>query len=378
MVLRHMFAPGNFTNLNHKVRQMVHPSRRSFLAATAATVWAANSSVAGFRADDRIIVGQIGTRHAHASGKMDTVRRYPEIFNVVGVVEPDERRQDQIAASSSYKDLPLMTQQQLLNMPGLQLVLVETEIDRLLPTAELCINAGNHIHMDKPAGTSLLMFKKICAIANQQQLAIQMGYMFRSNAAFRFMQKAVRENWLGEVFSIHCEMSKKVGDIERRELARYPGGAMFELGCHLIDAVVGVLGKPSSVSAFNRKTRPDHDSLMDNCLAVLQYETAVATVKSAVCEVQGQQRRQFVICGTKGTISIQPLEPATLSLTLGQPAGGFRKGTQQVELKKTAGRYDGDLLHLARVIRKEEPLEYDTAHDIAVQETVLQASGING
>ena len=353
---------------------MVHPGRRSFLAATAATVWAANSSVAGLNVGERIKVGQIGTRHAHASGKMDTVRRYPDIFDVVGVVEPDEQQQVRVAASSSYKDLPLMTQQQLLNVPGLQLVLVETEIDRLLSTAELCINAGKHIHLDKPAGTSLSQFQRICTAADQQQLAIQMGYMFRSNSAFRFMQNAVREDWLGEVFSVQCEMSKKVGDADRRELARYSGGAMFELGCHLIDAVVGVLGKPSSVNAFNKNTRPEHDSLMDNCLAVLQYETATATVRSAVCEVQGHRRRQFVICGTNGTISIQPLEPAMLSLTLDQPAGGFMKGSQPVELKKTAGRYDGDLLHLARVIRREESHEYNTAHDIAVQETVLKAS----
>ena len=41
---------------------------------------------------------------------------------------------------------------------------------------------------------------------------------------------------------------------------------MFELGCHIIDAVVTVLGKPTKVTAFNRQTFPDQDSLLDNCL----------------------------------------------------------------------------------------------------------------
>lgn len=353
---------------------MKQPNRRSFLAAAAGTALMTHSSFAAMSGNNRIKVGQIGTRHAHAAGKMETVRKYSDVFDVVGVVEPDAAQRQKVATAAAYDGLKWMTQEQLLNVPGLQLVLVETDIDNLLVTAEACIAAGKHIHLDKPAGTSLPHFRRICEAADRQQLAIQMGYMFRGNAAFRFMLNAAKEGWLGDIFSVHCEMSKKVGDAERRLLAQYPGGAMFELGCHLIDSVVRLLGPPESVSAFNSNSRPEHDLLMDNCLAVLQYSRAVATVRSSVCEVQGQRRRQFVVCGTKGTIAIQPLEPASLQLTLEQATGGFVRGIQQVELPQSAGRYDGDLLHLAKVISKQEDREYGTAHDLQVQETLLLAS----
>ena len=265
---------------------MANLNRRSFMAA-AGTLCVAHPALAAFSGNRKIKVGQIGTRHGHAAGKMDTVRKYPEIFEVVGVVESDSTRRQQLASSSTYKDLPWMTEQQLLNVADLELVLVETEIDGLLPAARQCVMAGKHIHLDKPAGTSLPLFKEICAMADERQVAIQMGYMFRGNPAFRFLFKAVREGWLGDVFSVHCEMSKKVGAAERMELAKYPGGSMFELGCHLIDSVVSVLGKPNDVTVFLSNSRPDADFLMDNCLAVMQYNSAMATVKSAVCEVQG-------------------------------------------------------------------------------------------
>ena len=305
---------------------------------------------------------------------MATLRKFKDVFEVVGVVEPDADRRRQMAATSAYSGLRWMTADELLETPGLQAVTVETDIDALLPTAEQCLNAGKHIHLDKPAGTILKHFRQICDLADKQKLAVQMGYMFRSNAAFRFMFNAVRKGWLGDVFQVHCEMSKKIGDSSRKSLARYPGGSMFELGCHLIDAVVTILGKPDRVHAFNRNTRPDFDNLMDNCLAVFEYPRATATVRSSVTEVEGGRRRQFVTCGTKGTVVIRPLEPYHLTLTLESDVDGMKRGTHQIELPKSTGRYDGDLLHLAAVIRGEEQEEYSRAHDLAVQEAILLAS----
>jgi predicted dehydrogenase len=269
-----------------------------------------------------------------------------------------------------------MDQETLLAVPGLEAVAVETHIDQLLETAERCVDAGKHIHLDKPAGTSLKHFRQICKRADEQNLMIQMGYMFRSNAAFRFLFHAVRQGWLGDIFQVHCEMSKKVNDSARGRMARYRGGSMFELGCHLIDAVVTVLGTPSKVSAFNRNTQPELDNLMDTCLTVFEYPRATATIRSSLCEVSGWQRRQFVVCGTKGSIVIRPLEPYQLSLVLEDDAGDFKRGTHSIELPPATGRYDGDMQHLAAVIRGKEPAEYNTSHDLAVQEAVLRASNM--
>ncbi len=357
--------------------------RREFLTAAGSAAFASSlttrmlfdSHARAAETGAPIKVGQIGTKHAHASGKMATMRKFSELYEVVGVVEEDEKQRAALQDSPTYRGLKWMTETELLETPGLQAVAVETEVRDLVPTAARCVAAGLHIHLDKPAGESLPAFKKVLDEATRQKRVVQMGYMFRYNPAFQFLFKAVKDGWLGEIFEIHAVISKTVDSNSRRRLAEYEGGSMFELGCHVIDAVVAVLGKPDRVTPFNRRTRPD-DTLLDNTLAVFEYPKATATVRSALIEVDGGRRRQMVVCGDQGTIAIRPLEPPRLELTLDRPRGDFRKGTHEVELKPLGGRYDGDFLDLAKIIRGEKPSDYPPEHDLAVQEAVLLASGL--
>jgi hypothetical protein len=99
-------------------------------------------------------------------------------------------------------------------------------------------------------------------------------------------------------------------------------------------------------------------------------------VRSALAEVDGGSRRQFVVCGTKGTFDIHPLEAPAARLALDAPHGEYKRGYQDVKFPKTGGRYDGDFADLARVIRGEKALAFTPEHDLAVQETVLLASGL--
>ena len=86
--------------------------------------------------------------------------------------------------------------------------------------------------------------------------------------------------WLGRVFEVTSSMSKLVDDKRRPEFAEYAGGAMFELGCHLIDATMTILGPPRKITPFHRATRDD--GVLDNQLAVFEYPDAIATVRSSI------------------------------------------------------------------------------------------------
>ena len=347
--------------------------RRTFIKGSLATTAVAMTAQASTQAG-KIKVGQIGTTHAHASGQLKTCRDLSDLYDVVGVVEPDADRRRQLSQTALYRGLPWLTEEELLSTPGLQVVAVETEVRDLLPTAQRCVDAGKHIHLDKPAGESLQDLVQLHKTAREKDLKIQMGYMYRYNPAFRFLFEAVKQGWLGNVFEIDAVMSKTVNDSTRRELAEYPGGSMFELGCHIIDPLVHIMGPPQKVTAFNRATRDD--GLLDNTLAVFEYPKATATIRSALVEVQGNRRRQFIVCGDQGTIVIRPLEPPHLELTLAQPQGGFDKGHHTVELQPAKGRYHGAWEELGAAIqgKREFPFSYD--HDLAVQRSVLVASGL--
>ncbi len=359
-----------------------HP-RRDFLlqAATTVSTLAAATALKPHVAsasenERRVKVGLIGTSHPHAAGKIAALRQLAEDFEVMGVVEPDEARRAELQGNPAYAGLAWLTEEQLLQTRDLGVVAVETEVRDLLPTASRCIAAGKHIHLEKPGATSHSHFQQLLQDADERKLYVQLGYMLRHNPAIQFLLKVLGEGWLGQIFEIYATMSKTVGDDERRRLAEFAGGGMFELGCHLIDLMVAVLGKPEDVTVFTRRSRSPSDTLADNQLAVFQYPKCTAAIRIALMEVDGVNRRQFVVCGTEGTVDIRPLEPPQLQLALDRPRDRYRQGYQSVELPSMPGRYDDQLKALARVVRGEQPPLFSSSHDLIVHEALLQASGM--
>lgn len=321
----------------------------------------------------RIKIGQIGVGHAHAA-KFGEYRKSAD-YEVVGVVEPDPELRGRAQKQDPFRDITWMTQEQLLNVPGLQAVLVETRVHDLLNVAEQCIAAGKHIHLDKPAGESLSQFQRILDNAAKQQLLLQMGYMFRYNPAVVLLRDVLKKGWLGEPFEVHTVMSKVVPPADRRALAEYPGGIMFELGCHVIDLVVGILGRPTKVTSYAQHVGSSDDKLLDNMLATFEYPRAMATVKSSALEVNGFDRRHLVVCGSEGTFHIQPLDSPTARVAFSKSHDPYRAGYQELQFPKYT-RYVDDAADMARIIRGEKKSEFNYEHDLTVQTTLLQACGL--
>lgn len=348
-------------------------TRRHWIQTAAAGVVAA--PLAGW-ADTRrapIKVGQIGVGHAHAT-KL-SVYRASDDYEVVGIVEPDDQLWAQAQTQPAFAGLRRLQREDLLSEPGLQAVLVETRVRDLLANAKVCVDAGLHVHIDKPAGESLADLQAIFDAATRQQRLVQMGYMYRYNPGIVLLREFLKNGWLGELFELHTVMSKVVGPADRQALAEYPGGSMFELGCHIIDLVVAILGAPERVQAFPRHSASANDSLLDNMLAVFEYPKATATVRSSVVEIDGGARRHLTLCGTGGTFHLQPLDQPVAKITLAKPCGKYKAGVTEVSFPKYV-RYVEDARDMAQVIRGEKPSDYSPGHDLAVQRSVLQACGL--
>ncbi len=279
----------------------------------------------------RIKVGQIGTAHSHAT-KLEVFRRSPD-YEVAGIVEPNAALRERAAAKPAFQNVPWMTTDELLAQPGLQLVLVETGVPQLLDAAAACIAAGKHVHLDKPAGESFPQYQRLLAAAADRKLLVQMGYMFRYNPAVVLLKQFLRDGWLGDVFQIDALISSPQSPEYRKALAELPGGIIFELGCHLVDLVVAVLGKPDRVQPIARHSAASDDALLDNMMAVFEYPRALATLKSTALEVGGHGRRHFVVCGTSGTFQIQPFESPKVRFTLDRARGKYEKGTPRTHVR---------------------------------------------
>ncbi len=320
-----------------------------------------------------IKIGQIGVGHAHAT-KLAVYRSSPD-YEVVGVVEPDPNLRKRLQSQKAFQGVPVMTQEQLLNIDDLQVVLVETQVRNSLDVATQAVAAGKHVHLDKPAGESMNHYRRLLETARTKNLMVQMGYMYRYNPAVVLLRDFLERGWLGEPFEVHTVMSKVVPASNRKALAEYPGGIMFELGCHITDLVIGVLGKPKAVTPFAQHVSSTEDGLLDNMLAVLSYPGATASIKSSAMEVEGFARRHFVVCGTEGTFHIQPLDNPSARVALSKPRDEYQRGTFDVRFPRYQ-RYVGDAADMAMIIRDEKEDDFSYDHDLAVQDTLLKACGL--
>jgi predicted dehydrogenase len=322
----------------------------------------------------KVRVAVIGIKHSHAEGKLEALLDLQDDFELVGVVEPDLQLRNSLSSHSKYQNIPLLTETEILSSDDVDAVAIETAVRDLVPTAQRCIDASKHVHLEKPGGESREAFVRLFDDARERGRHIQMGYMLRYNPAFEFCFRAVREGWLGRVFEVTGSMSKLVDDRRRPEYAEYSGGAMFELGCHIIDAALTVLGPPTHVTPFKRATRSD--GVLDNQTAVFEYSDAIATIRSSIVEPHGGDRRHFEVSGENGTVSIRPLEPPIVQLALANAAGGFQPGPQTVKMPAEEGRYHKQLQEFAATIRGDKRPQWTSEHDLAVQLAVLQASGM--
>lgn len=315
----------------------------------------------------------LGTGHSHALGKLNVMRDFPE-WELVGVCEPDASWRAQRQQEESWQGLTWLDEAEVFDDPTIQMIAVESEVPQLLPLGEKAIAAGKHIHLDKPAGMDLPRWRALLDKAAQQDLIIQMGYMFRYNPGFNLVRQAVSEGWLGDVHYVRGGINSASDPATRERLSQYPGGIMLELGCHLLDMITLIMGRPEKVTSILREDGDFDVKMQDNTVAVMEYEKAVGVIESSLLEQGSKDRRHFAVCGSEGSIVLTPLEPPAGRLFLNEARGGYEAGWQEVPFENIP-RYERDLVELAACIRGEMEFPYSKEHDYITQETVLRACG---
>ena len=330
--------------------------------------------------EEKIKIAQIGVSHEHASAKMTTLLRMTDVFEVVGVVDDSATTAAKFASGQEVFDgLTRLSLEEALRYPGLQGVVVEVPNTDLVPTALRCLERGLPMHLDKPAGEDLALFGRLLAGCRSRGVPLQMGYMFRGNPAFQFCRKIVQEGWLGDIFALEADMNHSYGGEPYQEyLGRFRGGIMFNLGCHLIDFVVALLGAPERVTPFLKSTPEVAPHIRNNCVTVLEYSHATAVLRC--CSRECLAERRLKISGTRGWVELSPLErfddeALLLRMALAEDRPGYKAGLHVLDFGVRRDRYLEQMEEFAEMIRGTVRNPYSYEHDYLVEKVLLAASG---
>ena len=326
---------------------------------------------------EKIKLGQIGIGHNHGEAKMKAARKFPELFEIVGYAEENPRWIEKRAELAGYEGLTRMSVEEIIEKSDA--VLIESDAWDLTKYAKMCAEAGKHIHMDKPAGSTLEEYKYILDTAKAKNLVFQLGYMYRYNPAVLQCFEHIKNGDLGEIYSINAEMSTFHRPEYKKWLTNFGGGIMYILGCHLVDLIVYLLGEPKKITSFMKHTGLDGVDFEDNNLAVLEYDKALARIFVSSVEVNGYGRRQFVVSGSRGTVDICPLE-RPIKMTYSDTTiidSPWSAAYRDVPIEDVPGacRYDEMMKDFYAYVKgtKQNPFTYE--HDYTVQKVLDEIVG---
>ena len=265
-------------------------------------------------------------------------------------------------------------------IPQLEAVTVETEERLSVHYAQMALDRGLHVQMDKPGSEDPVAFERMARTAKEKDLTLHLGYMYRYNPAVMRLMEDVKAGKLGEIHSVEAHMSCRHKTAKRQWLDRFEGGMLFFLGCHLIDLIYRIQGEPDEIIPLSCSTGIGDIHTEDYGMVVYKYSNGVSFAKTCDNECGGFLRRQLVICGEKGTIEIKPLEVGvdggqyTVSNECFDDSGKHWSTPWETSQSEVHDRYDGMMRNFAEIVRgKENPYSYD--YELNLYKLVLRSCG---
>ena len=339
----------------------------------------------------KIKIAQIGIGHDHAAEIFGSLLRQSDIFEVKGfcVCEGEEAQYEQ-RKNGVYAKSTQLTLEEILEDKELDAVTVECNEVILTKYAQLAVEKGFHVHMDKPGSESPEDYEKLMGTAKAANLTLHLGYMYRYNPAVQHTMEVIREGKLGEIYSVETHMDCLHNPEKRQWLGTFKGGMLFFLGCHLIDLIVQIQGVPEEIIPLNMPTGFDGVTANDYGMAVFKYPKGISFAKTCAVEPGGFIRRQLVVCGEEGTIEIKPFEKyvpsqdkdRSMVTGIREVAGeDARKNgwNYQAEYHETepVNRYDNMMSSFAAMVRGEKINPYTYEYEVLLHRILLKACGFD-
>lgn len=325
----------------------------------------------------KIKIAQIGTSaYSHGQLIWETITAQPDLFEIAGYALPEGEAEKFPQRMPVFEGYRRLTVEEILTDPTIEAVTIETEEIYLTKYALLAAKAGKHIHMEKPGGLNPTDFEALTAAMKQSGKVFHLGYMYRYNPYVQELIAKVKSGELGEIINIEAQMNMMfpLTDEARQWLKTFPGGMTFFLGCHLIDLILQIQGTPQEIIPFSCATHLGGTDAEDFGLALFRYKNGISFAKTNAAEIGGYDRRQLVVCGSKGTVELKPLEISEGRSLVSTAKTEYPSGAHSKS--DPFNRYGGMMEAFAAYARGEKENPYSLDYELKLYQTILKACGI--
>ncbi len=330
-----------------------------------------------------------GVTHEHACGKFETLKRLSDNFEVVAVVDDRPRGtmrflDERIDVEKVRRDgFRVVSEDEAEAIGGIDVAFVETANADLMDVAARFVEKGIPIHCDKPCGEATEPYRSLVEKCRAANLPFQVGYMYRGNPALKFAWKFIAAGGLGDVTFVEADMNHDYqSDVYADYIGSFKGGILYNLGCHLVDAILPMArGELREAHPFFGDAPGDPPGSRTAMAAFLRFAGTDVLLRTSSRLPGGILCRRLRADGTNGTLDLCPIErfdggELKLSLTLKSAAAGLAAGRRELGFGVQTDRYAAQLLDLAAIVRGDMPNDQDYDRDLRVHETTLRACGL--
>lgn len=224
---------------------------------------------------------------------------------------------------------------------------VATSLDELLSAADIdtiivssppqyhekaviaALAAGKHVVCEKPLSNSVESCRRMVAAAKQHGKVLTTGFNHRYFPAIQFLKKTLDSGAIGKLNHVRAFAGHE-GLSQFRSASEYDknvigGGALLDVGVHLVDLTAYVLDGVSDVFGHATNAVWNLPGAEDNGFALLRNANgAVATLHASWTEWKGY-RFHIEAYGDRGMIRAYYAPMMHLLITMDKPGGARKK-----------------------------------------------------
>jgi UDP-N-acetylglucosamine 3-dehydrogenase len=162
--------------------------------------------------------------------------------------------------------------------------------------ARAALEAGKHVLLEKPMAPSSREAYKLASLAEERGLVLQVGHIFRFNAAVRMTRRMIYEGDIGKVFYAKLEWNTSEIPSGERDI-------VFDLAPHPIDVLNYLLDEwPVGVDSVGESYRRKKESLEEVAFINLEFPDRVVANVDLSWIQHGSKERHVRVVGEKGTL----------------------------------------------------------------------------
>ncbi len=248
-----------------------------------------------------VIVGTGGIGRRHIKGFAETGRA------VLSYVEPDTTRRS--SAESLYAPQSSQADLEHVDLAAQDLAVICAPAHRHVDIMMTCARAGLAFLVEKPLAVTMDGVDAVLRQVDDKGIIARVGYTRRNAPELKAMRAHVLDGKIGVPKLAYVNASQEFPKYRPDYRETYysspemGGGAILDAASHSFDALIWMLGRPTTVGAMHDRMALEGSRTEDTCLVNIRFEGG-AMANLTINQFQKRHVSTFEMIGTCGNLML--------------------------------------------------------------------------